>query len=92
MKSVLFLLFTTLVTLVSGFSILSKPSNLPTALHASRNRQKIASRSKWAEARGISDDGGVATLEKEDEDEASEDDGDDEGDAEEEEAAEEGDE
>mmetsp|Transcript_23937 Transcript_23937/g.49444 ORF Transcript_23937/g.49444 Transcript_23937/m.49444 type:complete len:178 (-) Transcript_23937:12-545(-) len=33
-----------------------------TALSASRNRDKIASRSKWAEARGMSDD--VAVAEK----------------------------
>lgn len=41
------------------------PSRLgQTSLDASRNRDKIASRSKWLESRGFGDSG-VATLEKE---------------------------
>lgn len=67
MKSALLLFFSGLITLISGFSLVhpTMPSRLgQTSLDASRNRDKIASRSKWLESRGFGDSG-VATLEKE---------------------------
>jgi hypothetical protein len=53
MKSFLLLVLSAVMALVSGFTVVT-PSfgRAHTALEASRNKQKIASRSKWAEARG----------------------------------------
>jgi hypothetical protein len=62
MKSFLLLVLSALTALVSGFTIVT-PSfeRAHTALEGSRNKQKIASRSKWAAARGA----GAAVAEPE---------------------------
>jgi hypothetical protein len=67
MKSILFVLFSGLITLISGFTFVNQPTSFrlaQTSLEGSRNRDKIASRTKWLEKRGFGD-AGVATLEKE---------------------------
>jgi hypothetical protein len=67
MKSILFVLFSGIITLISGFTVVTQPSSLrlaQTSLEASRNKNKIASRTKWLEKRGYGD-AGVVTLEKE---------------------------
>jgi hypothetical protein len=62
MKSFLLLVLSALMALVSGFTVVT-PSfqRTHTALEGSRNKQKIASRSKWAAARGA----GAAVAEPE---------------------------
>ena len=62
MKSFLLLVLSALMALASGFTIVT-PSfeRAHTALEGSRNKQKIASRTKWAAARGA----GAAVAEPE---------------------------
>lgn len=63
MKSFLLLVVSALMALASGFTVVT-PSfeRVHTALEGSRNKQKIASRSKWAAAR---EGGGAAVAEPE---------------------------
>lgn len=64
MKSILFLLFSSLA-MVSGFTVVvNQPTSSRTSLEASRSRDKIATRTKWLEKRGFAD-GVTATLDVE---------------------------
>jgi hypothetical protein len=70
MKSILFLLFSGLFALVSGFAFVGKSAPTfrfaNTALEASKARDKVASRTKWLESRGYGRDGlAVAVVEAE---------------------------
>ena len=96
MKSAVALLLIALVAVVSGFSVVGpqQQRSAVTSLDASRNRDKIASRTKWLESRGFGGEGGATVAEPiaeaaadEDEEESADDQGETEG--EEESAAEE---
>ena len=85
MKS-LVLLLALAVVVVSGFAPIQvgRIASSTTSLAASRNRDKIASRTKWLESRGYGDGGAAAVAEADDDDEEEEDDDEDGDDGEEE--------
>ena len=78
MKS-LVLLLSLAVVFVSGFAPIQvgRIASSTTSLAASRNRDKIASRTKWLESRGYGDGGAAAVAEADDDDDDDEEEEDD---------------